>query len=165
MSNESSHHWQLTPGDQLTAAELHQALELRCAVFVAEQQSPYLDVDGHDLSPSVLHLRGVQGEDLLAYARILGPGVIDDDVHLGRVVIAPIARGRGLGDALVAEALHHARLHWPDTPTTLEAQSHLVTLYARYGFVAVGDPFDDGGIEHQRMHLPRTVTSTRRTVT
>ncbi|CAM3309171.1 GNAT family N-acetyltransferase [Nocardioides dubius] len=153
MSTQTSHQWLLTPGDQVSVEQLHQFLLLRSAVFVAEQQSPYQDVDGLDLSPSACHLRGIQGEDLLAYARLLGPGLVDDDIHLGRVVIAPIARGRGLGDALVAEALRHARRTWPGSTITLEAQSHLQSLYARYGFTALGEPFDDAGVEHQRMSL------------
>ena len=42
------------PFAELTAHELHDVLRLRQAVFIVEQQCPYLDADG--LDPVSLHL-------------------------------------------------------------------------------------------------------------
>ena len=43
-------------GDELDARTLYALLKLRAEVFIAEQQSPWLDVDGRDLDASTVHL-------------------------------------------------------------------------------------------------------------
>ena len=42
-------HWQDLHHAKLSTQQLYALLQLRCAVFVVEQQCPYLDVDGDDL--------------------------------------------------------------------------------------------------------------------
>ena len=67
-------HWTLYSFDQLTAPQLYALLQARSEVFVLEQQCPYQDLDGKD--HQALHLCCWSGrEDLLAYARLLPPGL------------------------------------------------------------------------------------------
>ena len=47
--------WQVKTFDELTKRELYDILRMRSEVFVAEQSSPYNDVDGADFC--ALHLR------------------------------------------------------------------------------------------------------------
>jgi ElaA protein len=145
-------HWQLLSWDALSRDEVYELLQLRSAVFVVEQHCPYLDLDGKDRVAGVRHLLGRDGGGaLLAYLRLLPPGVSFADASFGRVVTSPAARGRGLGDALVAEALRHAARLWPGVALTIGAQAHLAGYYAKHGFVAFGEPYDEDGIPHVHM--------------
>ena len=63
--------------------------------------------------------------------------------RIGRVVTDPAHRGARLAGRLLDAALA-AREH----PVVLDAQSHLVHVYARHGFVPDGHEFLDDGIPH-----------------
>jgi GNAT superfamily N-acetyltransferase len=66
---------------------------------------------------------------------------------------APEARGRGLGARVLRELVDHARAHGT-TLVWCYARPAAMPLYARAGFVAVGEPFDEPGLgPHQRMEL------------
>ena len=146
--------WSCLPFAELGVDALYDCLALRGAVFVVEQDSVYGDVDG--LDRVALHLlgRNAAGE-LVAYARLLPPGSKrTGEVAIGRVVVAPAARGSGLGKALLAEAVACARARWPGVPLWLSAQVDKLGLYTRFGFVAEGEAYDDGGILHRDMRAP-----------
>ncbi len=146
--------WHRHSGPEVGAADLYALLRLRCEVFVVEQQCPYPDLDGLDLHPATHHVFATgPGAELLGLARVLGPGVLDADVHVGRVVVSPQGRGRGLGEQVVARAVELGRATWPDARVVLSAQSHLVDWYAGQGFRAVGEAYDEDGIEHRDMVL------------
>ncbi|GGY12187.1 GNAT family N-acetyltransferase [Paludibacterium paludis] len=139
--------WHCHDFNGFTPETLYQALALRDRVFVVEQRSIYGDIDGRD--PDCRHLAGYAGDGrLVAYARILAPGVAyPDAAALGRLVVDPSLRGQGVGRQLLARALEEAaRLH--PGPVMLSAQTRASGFYASFGFVPVGEPYDDGGIEH-----------------
>lgn len=138
----SKHHSDLSPH------ELYALLALRCQVFVVEQQCPYPDVDGQDLSGDTCHLLAWQNGTLLAYLRLLDPATQGGDVVIGRVVIAPEARGMGLGHQLMERALHTCTERWPGLPIYLSAQAHLQGYYGRYGFTAVTEIYLEDDIPH-----------------
>ena len=142
-------------GDALDASTLYALLKLRAEVFIAEQQSPWLDVDGRDLDPSTVHFwlpDGAPGSgpagDVVATVRLTdeGPGL----ARIGRVCAAPSARGQGLIGLLMAAALDELG----DRACLLEAQSHLEPMYAKYGFVVEGGEFVEDGIPHVPMRRP-----------
>ncbi len=59
-----------------------------------EQQCIYQDVDGKD--PRAHHVSAWDGEHLVAYARVLPPGVSFDEASIGRVVtLAAVPHDRG----------------------------------------------------------------------
>jgi ElaA protein len=130
-------------GDQLDVARLYALLTLRVNVFVVEQRSPYPDLDGRDLDPGTVHLWYEAAGAPIAYLRILaGP-----PARIGRVCTVPEARGTGLGTRLMTAAL--AELG--PVEIVLDAQVQAQNIYARFGFVAEGAPFDDDGIMHVTM--------------
>lgn len=150
--------WQLLPWTALTREDVYDLLRLRAEVFVVEQHCPYLDPDGKDRHPDARHLLGrAAGGALVAYLRLLSPGLSFAEASLGRVVTAPARRGRGAGEALLVEGLRHAAALWPGQPLTIGAQAHLAHWYARHGFVAFGAPFDEDGIPH--VHMRRRAPS------
>ncbi|MBB5827905.1 ElaA protein [Micromonospora carbonacea] len=82
---------------------------------------------------------------VVAYLRILADP--DGLARIGRVVVAPGARGGGHAGRLMAEALAAVG----DRPCVLEAQSHLVGFYARHGFAVSGPEYVEDGIPHTPM--------------
>lgn len=136
---------------ELDARTFHDLLRLRIDVFVVEQACPYPELDGRDVEPGTRHVWLTRDGHVVAYLRILAdPG---DVARIGRVVVAPAARGAGLAGRLMTEALALAG----DRPCVLEAQTHLVDFYAGHGFTVSGAPYVEDGIPHTPMRrtLPR----------
>ena len=142
--------WKSCPFDDLTLRELHEILRLRVDIFVVEQNCPYPEVDGKD--PGAIHLQGTNANaELLAYTRILAPGVSYPEVSIGRVAIHPRGRGGGLGHALMDESLRVVQSQWGDVPIRISAQSHLEGYYQRHGFEGTGKRYLEDGIPHMEM--------------
>ena len=140
--------WHTKHHSELDKHELYALLALRTRVFVVEQNCPYLEVDGQDLLGDTCHVMAWQGDDLAAYLRLLDPIRHEGEVVIGRVVIAPEARGTGLGHALMEQALQACAERWPNLPVYLSAQAHLQGYYGRYGFVPVTDEYLEDDIPH-----------------
>ena len=130
--------------DPLTAYRLWQ---LRESVFVVEQACPYAELDGRDLEPGARHVWIADGSEPVAYLRVLDDG---DRDRIGRVLVAREHRGRGLAEALMAEALQLVG----DRPSCLDAQTYLVHWYARLGYRPDGEEFVEDGIPHLPMQRP-----------
>lgn len=140
--------WYVKHHSELGKRELYALLELRARVFVVEQNCPYLDVDGRDLVGDTCHLLAWRDDELQAYLRLLAPQRNGGEVVLGRVVIAPAARGGGLGHELMQRALQSCAARWPGAPIYLSAQAHLQDYYERHGFVAVTEQYLEDDIAH-----------------
>jgi predicted GNAT family N-acyltransferase len=127
-------------------AELRDALALRHDVFVIEQRVPLEDeLDGRD--DEAEHLVAVEDGRVVGTCRLLHH---DGVTKLGRMAVAPDARGRGVAGALLAEAERVARAAGSAT-MVLDAQTGALGLYQRAGYVAEGEEFLDAGIPHLTM--------------
>lgn len=147
-------HWLLAAFDELSAAQLYQMLALRCEIFVVEQDCAYQDPDGLDLHPQTRHLNLWRGGQLLATARLLGPGAqAPGEVWIGRVAVARQARGQGLARELMRRAMAAAGECWPGRPLKLGAQAYVRDFYLSLGFVPLGPEYLEDGIPHQQMEL------------
>ena len=140
--------WICKHHEDLGKEQLYAILQLRTEVFVVEQKCAYQEVDGRDLEGDTCHLMAWQDDRLMAYLRLLDPTSQGGDVVIGRVVIAPEVRGKGLGHDLMQQALKQAEKHWPETSIYLSAQAHLQGYYGRYGFVVVGEEYLEDDIPH-----------------
>lgn len=129
----------------LNARTFHDLLKLRIDVFVVEQNCPYPELDGRDVEPGTRHLWLTDGGGPLAYLRILADP--DGTARIGRVVVAPAARGGGQAGRLMAAALEVVG----SRPCVLDAQSHLVAFYTRHGFTVSGPEYVEDGIPHLPM--------------
>lgn len=129
----------------LTPDELYTLLALRARVFVVEQHCAYLDIDGRDFS--AIH---VFDADRTAYLRVLPPGVAYAEHSIGRVVVAPEARGRGIARELV----NHGIAACGGAPIRIGAQAHLEAFYASLGFQRASEVYDEDGIPHVEMLRP-----------
>lgn len=149
-------HWLWKTFDQLSLEQLYDAIHLRQQVFVIEQECLYLDADGFD--PACLHGLGYDDHGaLVAYARVLPPGVRYAEPSIGRVIVAEQLRGQGIGEALMKQAMARTAALHPDMPIRISAQARLERFYQRLGFVSVGDLYDDTGIPHLDMLAPADV--------
>ena len=128
--------------------QLYQILALRNAVFIVEQDCPYLDVDGLDLMGENRHLLGLHQDRLLAYARLLAPQSDCEPVKIGRVIVSGEARGLKLGNQLLQQAIANCEHHWPRLPIKLSAQAHLQSFYGQFGFAACGEVYLEDNIPH-----------------
>jgi len=148
--------WQCKTFSSLSLNELYDALKLRIDIFVVEQTCFYPDLDGDkdllDRHPETLHLLGYQGEHLVAYLRILPKGQnYNDNISIGRVVIAENARGDGLGHELMNEALQLCHKHFPNEQIKISAQQHLKSYYQKHGFIQLSEMYLEDGIPHIAM--------------
>jgi ElaA protein len=130
--------------DDLPARTAYEVWRLRQQVFVVEQDCPYPDLDGRDLEATTRHVVLLDDDGaVLGTLRVLDDG---EAARIGRVVVAPAARGRGLAALLMDEAMAVCG----DREVRLDAQTGLTDFYASYGFVVTGPEFDEDGI----MHVP-----------
>lgn len=136
---------------ELDRDRLYDVLALRQRVFVVEQHCAYLDADGVD--PTAVHLLGWSDDALVAYLRVLPP-VNGAPPRIGRVLTAPEVRGQGLARPLMGEGMRGARARFGPLPIRIEAQAHLVDLYASLGFAPIGPVYDEDGIPHVSMLAP-----------
>jgi ElaA protein len=124
--------WQCKSFHELRPAELHRLLALRCAVFIIEQNCPYLDPDYKD--EYALHVMGWKGDELVAVSRILPAGVSYDEVSVGRVATSASVRGTGAGKLLMAKTMEYIIATFGNVPVRISAQSYLQKYYEGYGF-------------------------------
>lgn len=120
---------------------------LRRRVFIEEQQVPENEEwDAADTTATHIAAIYHTGEkyQLIGCARLLPDG------HIGRMAVQKKWRGRGVGAALVQFTLGVAR-RANLANTSLNAQTHAIGFYERFGFVAEGDEFIDAGIPHRKM--------------
>jgi ElaA protein len=149
----SVHRWQCCRLPALEPLALLRIMRARQEVFVVEQQCIYLDADEADASSA--HLVGWSADErVLAYARLVDPGVKYAEASIGRVITTAPARGTGLGRVLVARAIDETRRRHPGTGIRISAQSRLEAFYAGFGFRIVGERYLEDGIPHTEMLLP-----------
>jgi predicted GNAT family N-acyltransferase len=126
--------------------ELRRALELRRRVFCEEQGvSEEEEYDGRD--EDALHLVAVRDGRVLGTCRLLRDG---DTVKLGRMAVEAMARGRGIGTALLVAGEQAARADGA-ARIALHAQTGVERFYADQGFVTRGPRFEQARIEHVAM--------------
>ena len=137
----------------LSTAMVYALLRLRVEVFVVEQGCPYQDLDGHDLDRTTRHYwLAPYGaiEDAQATLRLLEP--TEGQFRIGRVCAARPARAQGGVRRLLEAALAEVG----DAPCVLDAQAHVIELYAAFGFVVDGAKFTEDGIVHVPMRRKRS---------
>lgn len=145
--------WSAHSFEGISNTQLHDLLKLRSDVFVVEQQCIYPDLDGQDIGAE--HIMGHnEAERLVAYARIL-PAVNSDPPRIGRVVVCPEHRGKGLGHAIMRFVLGKLMADNGSCNSMLSAQCHLESFYATHGYERCGPDHDLDGIPHVDMVFSR----------
>ncbi len=141
--------WKLAHFNDLSANELYNILQLRSAIFVVEQNCVYLDADGKD--KQCYHLFATQNNVVIACSRIVPPGVSYTEPSIGRIATATAARGTGKGKELVKRSIEASLQLHGNTSIKIGAQLYLKKFYESFGFVQVGNVYDEDGIDHIKM--------------
>ena len=129
--------------------DLDQAFCVREAVFI-DEQGISKDVEFDDLEDQCQHLLAKVGHRPVGTLRIRP---IDDNLaKIERVAVLGSARGRHVGVDLMKAALRLLREQGHRT-ARLHAQVHAEQFYAKLGFIAFGDVFDEDGIPHIAMEM------------
>lgn len=143
--------WQYKSFNELTVTELYAILELRSEVFVLEQNCVYQDIDGKDQKS--FHLMGWAGDDLVAYCRLVRPGVSFAEASIGRVITSLNYRGKGFGIALLEKAIAQTFETFGVANIKIGAQLYLKKFYSSFGFVQTSEMYLEDDIEHIEMLL------------
>jgi ElaA protein len=141
--------WSLKKFDDLTPLELYKIIQLRNEVFVVEQNCPYQDADNKDLSS--YHFMGWDKDKLVAYTRLLPPGLSYTEPSIGRVVSSPAVRGSGIGKELMVKSIEQVKQLFGALPIKIGAQFYLYKFYTSFGFQQTSDIYLEDNIEHIEM--------------
>ena len=135
--------------DDLTTFEIYDILALRTEIFIVEQDCIYADCDGKD--KNAYHLYISENDSIIAYCRILDKGINFDEISLGRFAVRMDYRSKGLAKKMLGEVIGFIKNELKATSVKLSAQQYIMELYASYGFLPIGEPYDDDGIVHVDM--------------
>ena len=153
MTESSSIDWQDYHHSELTVQQLYAILALRSEVFVVEQTCAYQDIDGQDLTGENRHIVAWLDGKPAAYARILRH---EDGVAIGRVIVAPSARGLKLGYQLMERALVSCQKNWPDIRVAISCSTPCVDAdyYNPLSILPLFPSFRLHPADHLRTHNP-----------
>jgi ElaA protein len=143
--------WSLASFDQLSPTQLYALLKLRSEVFVVEQQCIFLDMDQKDAH--CFHLMGWKDDELVAYTRLVPPGISYPEASIGRVVTSQLVRRTGVGKELMERSIAEARNLFKTSTIVIGAQLYLEKFYSSLGFRKSSEVYLEDGIEHIEMTL------------
>lgn len=142
--------WEIKRLEELDVKTLYEIIALRINVFILEQACFYEELDYKDINATHLYTLDDKGK-VRAYLRILDPGVSYDELSIGRVLVAPSARGTGLGRELMLKALSFITEQYGEVPIRISVQAYLQRFYESLGFTAASEIYLEDGIEHLEM--------------
>ena len=143
--------WTCKTFDELNSYELYAIMQLRMAVFVVEQNCSYQDADNKDFRAH--HLMAWDEDRLVAYARLLPPGISYEESSIGRVVSSPSVRRTGIGKILMNKSIETLQSLYPGIPIRIGAQLYLKDFYESFSFKQTSETYLEDGIPHIEMLL------------
>ena len=142
--------WSCLRLSEMSVQRVHEMFRTRQEVFVLEQRCLYPDIDKIDIS--CFHMMGYNAKQtLVAYCRLIEPGVVFNELSIGRVLITKQCRGMGLARRLMFEAHKYCETISNSKKIRLNAQLYLQKFYEDIGYQCVSNPYDDDGIVHVEM--------------
>jgi len=143
--------WQQKTFEALTTQEIYSILRLRATVFVVEQDCVYQDVDNKD--QKAIHVFALVKEEVIAYTRIFKKGDYFQEASIGRVVVLPSQRGKGLAREMMLQAITYIANVIGENSIRISAQTYLQEFYGSLGFEQVGVEYLEDGLPHIGMLL------------
>ena len=117
---------------------------IRINVFVREQHVPE-ELEWDSIDEKCLHVLAKT-----ASGEAVGTGRLLPDGHIGRMAVLAHWRGRGVGGMVLAELIA-AAVERGHAAVELNAQTHAIGFYRRFGFEVVSGEYLDAGIPHRNM--------------
>ncbi|MGD6832871.1 GNAT family N-acetyltransferase [Sutcliffiella halmapala] len=154
--------WYIKRFDDLSNMELYNILKERTSVFVVEQNCPYPEVDGKD--PQSSHLFKEEYGEIIAYLRVLPPGVSYKEASIGRVLVKKEFRGQGLAVELLRRGLDFIHDELKEDIVKIQAQDYLRKFYGSFGFKAITETYLEDDIPHVDMLLQNSSSKNGRAI-
>jgi ElaA protein len=85
---------------------------------------------------------------LVAYSRLLAPGISYSESSIGRIVSSPSVRKTGMGKKLVEESIQQIKNLFKTDTIRIGAQLYLKTFYESFGFIQDGEIYLEDNIPH-----------------
>lgn len=137
---------------QWASPEGDAARAIRFTVFVNEQKVPgEMELDAVDAFATHFLVTDHTGH-AVGTGRLFADPANPGSGRIGRMAVLAEWRGKGVGAVLVKAMLEESR-KGPWRRVVLDAQTHAVDFYARFGFVVFGEEHMDAGIPHRMMEL------------
>lgn len=128
--------------------DLSEPFAVRREVFINEQHVPEQE-EFDEFETSALHLIVYVDEQTAATGRIWHDG---KNFRIGRLAVLKPFRGQKIGDLALRLLLYKAFSTGAQT-VQISAQTYIIPLYRKFGFVEYGDEYLDGGIPHMAMKV------------
>ena len=130
---------------ELTADEVFEILRARSKIFVVEQRCIYLDPDDADKIATHIYIPDEDG-DIAAYLRVFPK---EEGVYkIGKVIT--VRRGQGYGRPLMEKGIETA-VSLGAKKAVINAQTHAIGFYEKFGFKVVSGEYDFDGSMHVDM--------------
>lgn len=144
-------HFVIKPFQDLSIEELYTMLQLRTKVFVVEQNCVFQDMDDKDQKG--IHVLAYHEGVLVAYSRLLAPGISYPQMSIGRVLTDTDRRKEGFGIDLMKQSISSMYELYGKQPIRIGAQLYLKKFYEAFGFIQTSDMYLEDDIPHIEMIL------------
>ncbi len=148
MTAQENLFWNIKSYEDLSNLELYEILKARNIVFICEQKIDYQDLDDFDQKAIHICLNDRITKNVIAYARILAPGIKYPEATVGRVLTITSHRGKAIGKELIKRCLEYIEKEFPEANIKISAQQYLEQFYKEFGFKTVGLSYMEEGILH-----------------
>ena len=133
---------------------MYKILQLRNEVFIVEQDCVYPDCDDKDFVAH--HLCAWQNDQLVAYSRLLPPGIsFPEKASIGRVLTALTVRRQKLGEELMDRSIKETDRLFGPVDIAISAQFYLRKFYESFSFIQTSEVYLEDNIPHIQMELNR----------
>lgn len=132
----------------IESLELFKIFKLRVDVFVVEQKCPYQEIDDKDID--TLHMYLKNEDQIVAYLRVLPPGLSYKEASIGRVLVNKKYRGKGYGRKIMTEGIKYCKSHYSEN-IKISAQAYLEGFYKNLGFKKTSSVYLEDNIPHMDM--------------
>ncbi|TDX46494.1 ElaA protein [Halanaerobium congolense] len=135
--------------NELSNLELYKIIEARVNIFVVEQNCPYKECDNKDQNS--FHLYYEKDNEIITYLRIIPAGISYPEISIGRVLVKPEYRKKGLAKKMMEKAISFIKENSNSKIIKISAQEYVLSLYQNLGFKIVSDRYLEDNIPHYKM--------------
>jgi ElaA protein len=135
--------------NELSNLELYKIIEARIDIFVVEQNCPYKECDNKDQDS--FHLYYESKEEIISYLRIIPAGISYPEISIGRVLVKPEYRKKGLAVKMMKKAISFIEENFDSEMIKISAQEYVLSLYQNLGFKVVSERYLEDDIPHYDM--------------
>ena len=139
---------------ELTNDDIYELAKARYEVFVCDQKIT-CENDFDDRDQDCYHMLGYYDNKVIAYCRILKPGVAYKTSSIGRVLVLKDYRRNNIAKEMMEKAVEFIINDLGYEEITLSAQLYVKDLYESIGFKVISDIYEEAEIPHIKMSLKR----------